>query len=167
MIKNLVSKLGVSLCVCLVLLFLSTSAMGQRDGLGIGISVGEPTGLSLKKFISGTDAIQAGAAWSFSRGRGAPFTSPRSGFLYFHLDYLKHYYLTSGSTGLQIPLYLGIGGFTVLRDNPVLGLRIPLGLAIHFGNLPLDAFFEVVPGLGLAPKTEFYVGYALGGRFYF
>lgn len=167
MIKYLVSKAVLVVSIFFGVLFLSTDALAQRDGLGIGISVGEPTGLSIKKFISGSDAIQAGLAWSFRRTSGAPFTGSNSGFLYFHLDYLKHYYLTAGRTGLQIPFYIGIGGFTVLRDDPVLGLRIPLGLAIHFGSLPLDAFFEVVPGLGLAPRTEFYVGYALGGRFYF
>lgn len=167
MIKYLVSNSILILAIFLGMLLFSTTAQGQRDGLGIGITVGEPTGLSIKKFLSGSDALQAGLAWSFRRTSGAPFTGSNRGFLYFHLDYLKHYYLTSGRTGLQIPFYIGIGGFTVLRDNPVLGLRIPLGLAIHFGSLPMDAFFEVVPGLGLAPGTEFHVGYAVGGRFYF
>lgn len=140
----------------------------QRNGFGVGIVAGEPTGLSFKKFVNRTNAFQAGVAWSFHRqNRQPPFTGSERGFFYFHLDYLKHIYLTSSGSSMQIPLYIGVGGYTVMRnDDPVLGLRIPFGIALHFGNFPMDLFLEVVPTLSLIPGTNFYGGLAAGGRFY-
>lgn len=161
------SKLPISILLLLLLFLFSDNMQAQRPGFGIGIVVGDPTGLSFKKFTSGDKAIQGGLAWSFhDRGTGFPFYYSPGGRLYFHLDYLKHYYGKSGVTSLQIPFYVGIGGFTVLRENPVLGVRIPIGVAIHFGALPLDAFFEVIPAMSLFPSTRFGVGLALGGRVY-
>lgn len=161
-----------SLIFALTLLFsiaIPSQIHAQRDGFGVGIVVGEPTGLSFKKFVNRTNAFQAGAAWSFHReNRVPPFSGPRRGFFYFHLDYLKHIYLTSASSPIQIPLYIGIGGYTVLRNNdPILGLRVPFGIAMHFGSFPMDLFLEVVPTLSLVPGTNFYGGMAAGGRFYF
>ena len=37
-----------------------------ENGLGIGVIIGEPTGLSIKKCIGNDRAIDVGVAWSFS-----------------------------------------------------------------------------------------------------
>ena len=121
-------------------------ASAQRDGLGVGIVVGDPTGLSLKKFLSGNGALQAGMTWSRSgTNLGIPISGSSTSFFYLQLDYIYHVYLTSGRTGLQIPFYIGLGGFNIFRESPIGGLRLPLGLALHLGSLPLDIFFEVTP----------------------
>ncbi len=155
-------------CIAIFTFAVPQQVQAQRDGFGVGIVVGEPTGLSFKKFVNRTNAFQAGVAWSFHReNRIPPFSGPQRGFFYFHLDYLKHFYLTSSSSAVQIPVYVGVGGFAVMRnDDPILGLRIPFGIAVHFGSFPMDVFLEAVPTLSLVPGTNFYGGVAAGLRFY-
>ena len=52
----------------LILLFILTSrAFSQSSGFGIGVIIGEPTGISLKHWMSQTTALDAGVAWGFDR----------------------------------------------------------------------------------------------------
>lgn len=127
------------------------SAQG-RDAIGLGIMVGEPTGLSAISWLGGGNALDLVAAWSF-RGPGS---------FYLHADYQFH-----GFVERPMTLFSGLGGFIVLQDDPVLGLRIPLGISFLFQQAPMDLFLELAPGITLAPATDFFVGGGLGFRFYF
>lgn len=126
---------------------------------GLGITVGEPTGISGKFFVSNMNAIQGAVAWSFS------------GDTDFHLqlDYLYHFESLIKVKSGKAPVYAGLGGRVKFRENKdnQIGLRIPVGVAYHFAAAPFDVFVEIVPILELAPDTEFSMEGALGGRFYF
>ncbi|HAE13782.1 MAG TPA: hypothetical protein DCG24_06090 [Bacteroidetes bacterium] len=126
------------------------SASAQQDGLGLGVIIGEPTGLSVKKFV-GDDAFSAAAAWSV-----------KYDYFYVHLDYLKHNYFL----GDQLPVYIGLGGALGFGKDMAVTARVPLGISYLFRG-PFDVFFEVVPGLRIIPETDFDVMGAGGFHFYF
>lgn len=136
--------------------FLSSVNYAQQEGFGIGIILGEPTGLSAKKFVSSSTAFDAAAAWSF-RHEAA---------LHLHADYLFHNYSLIAVEQGRLPLYYGIGGRIKLADDPLVGVRIPVGLSYEFADAPVDIFLELVPLLDLVPETDFDFNGAIGVRFY-
>lgn len=143
-----------------VSLVLSGTAYGQEPGqFGLGLIVGEPTGIDGKLFLSRENAIEGAVAWSLS---GADD-------LHLQVDYLYHRYSLIKVNKGQLPLFFGIGGRVIFREkrDDRIGIRIPVGLAYHFENAPFDVFGELVPLLDFAPDTDFDLEGAVGGRFYF
>lgn len=129
----------------------------QSRGFGLGIVLGEPTGLSAKLWTSSSNAFDFAAAWSFKG----------DGHLLLQADYVWHSFdLIRVSSG-RLPLYYGIGGRVILADDPLLGIRIPLGLNYQFASAPIDIFAEIVPILDLIPSTDFDLGGGIGVRFWF
>ena len=142
-----------------------------REGFGIGIIVGEPTGLSAKKWISDTAAIDAAAVWSF-----ADFNS-----FQLHVDYLWHNYDLIKTKELpgQLSVYYGIGGRIKLKssnggngksdkdEDTRLGVRVPVGLSYTLKENPVELFAEVVPLLDVVPETKPGIGIGIGARYYF
>ena len=150
------------LFVLLSVLVLSSTAQGvERPGrLGVGIMLGEPTGLSGKLFFNDHNAIDAGLSFSFIDER-----------FQVHSDYLIH---VSGIE--QWSPYFGVGGDLHLRDDGDndstrtqnrIGVRVPLGIAYQSAARSIDVFFEIVPGMSLLPETRLVVGGAIGARYYF
>lgn len=144
----------------LILVFLMASmtfVQAQEKGFGIGIVVGEPTGVSGKLWLGGQNALDMAAAWSFKG----------DGNLLLQADYVWHTFnLISVSSG-KLPLYYGIGGRVILSDDPLLGVRVPVGLDYMFSGAPVDIFLEIVPILDLIPSTDFDIGGGLGVRYWF
>ncbi len=130
----------------------------QQEGFGLGIIVGEPTGLSGKLWMSEHTALVGGAAWSFGREEEA---------LHLHLDYLHHNFEVIKVDKGQLPIYYGIGGRLKLEDDSRIGLRLPVGLNYIFEQAPLDLFMEIVPILELVPETEFNLNGGIGIRYFF
>lgn len=150
--------------VCLLLLLGSVGARAQDHGFGIGIIVGEPTGLSAKAWTTGNTAFDFAAAWSFSHGSA----------LHLHGDFLVHRFELIRIDPGSMPVYYGLGARLKFRDNSRsndedarLGLRIPVGLAYLFEEAPLDLFVEIVPLLDLAPDTDFTLNASIGIRYFF
>ncbi len=155
--KNLTAKL-----ILLAILSIGTVSIAyaqQNRGLGIGIMVGEPTGLSLKNWSRSTSAYAAGIAWSFTEKTS----------LHVHLDYVRHKPLFRGEFRDRIPFYYGLGARMKMRDekDSKVGVRIPLGITMLPDNVPIDIFFEIVPVLDILPDTDFGFNSALGIRYYF
>jgi hypothetical protein len=82
-------------------------------------------------------------------------------------DYVWHSFDVFPVSKGELPLYFGIGGRAILKNDPVLGVRIPVGLAYMFESAPLDIFMEVAPILNVIPSTDFDAGGGLGMRFWF
>jgi hypothetical protein len=142
--------------IILLLLFVSM-AKAQRSGMGLGLIVGEPTGISFKYWTGSTTAFDAALAWSFVD----------EGAFHIHGDYIFHNMrLISIPEGL-LPFYYGIGARIKTADETKLGVRVPLGLAYLFQNAPVDIFLEVVPILDLIPETDFGINAAIGARYFF
>jgi len=149
---------------CLFLLiFVCCSGAGtvtaQSAGFGLGVIVGEPTGISAKKWLGHDTALDFAAAWSF-QGQNS-FT--------LHADYLLHRFGLIDIEAKRLPVYFGVGGRIKFRDvnDDELGARFPIGVNYHFAGVPLDAFLEAVPILQLLPNTELEFNAALGVRYFF
>jgi len=131
--------------------------LAQADGIGVGIILGEPTGLSGKLWLTEKTAADAAVAWSMWDG----------GALHVHADFLVHSFNLINVSQGQLPLYFGIGARVKLSDDPMVGVRVPVGLAYLFGSAPIDVFLELVPILDLVPATDFDFNSAIGIRYFF
>ena len=139
------------------LVMFSLDVPAQSGGFGAGIMFGEPTGISLKSWLTKTTAWDAGLAWNFGKG----------GALHIHGDYLIHEYgLIQVSKG-QLPLYYGFGARLLLASDTHVGVRGVVGLDYLFSGTPLDIFLEIVPIFDLVPKTDLEFNGALGVRYFF
>jgi hypothetical protein len=132
----------------------------QSPGFGLGVILGEPTGISAKAWLSGRHAVDAAVAWSVRR----------DGFFQVHADALVHEYgvLEVNDVRGKIPFSYGVGGRIILgKRDEWIGVRFPLGVSYLFPTAPFDVFLEIVPILDLLPETDFDLDAAVGGRFYF
>ena len=141
----------------LAVLVFTGNTFAQDKKLGLGIIVGEPTGLSGKYWLSDTTAVDAAAAWSFDGDNEVQI----------HADYLWHKLDLITISNHQVPLYYGLGGRIKFADDTKVGLRIPVGLTWMIPKTHIDVFGEVAPIMDLAPDTDFHLNAAIGARFYF
>jgi hypothetical protein len=147
--------------VVFAVLIAIVAAAGPVGALGLGVILGEPTGLSFKQWIVGGNAIGGAAAWSFE---------DESAF-HVHVDYLYHRpgpaQIDAEDEG-RLLWYFGIGGrLKAEEDDSRIGVRVPLGVDYVFSGAPLDIFLEVAPLLDLAPGTDFRLHGGFGIRYYF
>ncbi len=150
--------------VLVTTLVLAGTALAEPGGVGLGVIIGEPTGVSAKAWMGGNAALDAAAAWSFLRHAA----------LHIHADLLLHNFGLIPVSAGELPLYYGIGGRikfvesdTDNGDRTRIGVRVPVGLEYLFPVAPFGVFVEVVPLLDLVPATDFGFNAALGARFYF
>ncbi len=128
-----------AIIVALLAVF-SLSISAQDSSFGVGVIFGDPTGLSLKSWLSSKTAVDAAVAWS-----------AWDDFLYVHADFLVHNFNIINVSGGKMPLYYGIGAKVGFGNDIILGARIPIGLDYMFDGAPLDIFVEIVPGLNIVP----------------
>lgn len=131
------------------------SAAQYRPGnTELGVILGEPTGISIQVWQSGSTAIDGAVAWSFGR----------HDHVHLHADYLKHNPLDVDRGSLNF--YYGIGARAILADDPHFGARVPVGLHYIIPDSRLSLFVEVAPLLDLIPATDFDVNGGLGIRYF-
>ncbi|UCH82722.1 MAG: hypothetical protein JSW50_09590 [Candidatus Latescibacterota bacterium] len=146
-----------SILAAVIAISILAGAAAAQGTFGLGIIVGEPTGISAKWWLSERSAIDAAAAWSFSDDSAMTLVA----------DYLLHNFDLINVEKGQLPIYFGVGGRVKFESDSKVGIRIPVGLAYIFDGMPLDAFFEIAPLLDLIPDTEFNVNAAIGIRYFF
>ncbi len=133
------------------------TAKAQDNDFGLGIILGEPTGISLKYWVGSTAAIDGAVAWSFGNNDS----------LHLHADYLFHKFNLFKVEKGEIPLYYGIGIRVRAEGRTRVGVRFPVGISYIFEKAPLDIFLELAPLLDLVPDTDFRFNGAIGIRYYF
>ena len=126
----------------LLLAIISLNLSAQDSGFGLGIIIGEPTGVSLKTWVSQKHAVDAGIAWSLTND-----------WFHIHADYLIHNFELIDVSQGALPFYFGFGAKLGIGNNFSLGARVPVGLAYLFEDAPLDVFVEVVPALQLITQN--------------
>lgn len=173
--KNLMRSFRrISLAIALSLA-LSHSASANTPGpFGLGIVIGEPTGLSAKLWLDQKHALDFGLSFSFD-----------DYFLIFS-DYLFHFPGAFGRSSkfvTELTPYVGIGGVLAFandrhahhdrhlygheRDSLGLGVRVPVGIEWIPSSAPLGVFVELVPGIAIAPATDAFFEGGIGVRYYF
>ncbi|RJP82436.1 MAG: DUF3996 domain-containing protein [Candidatus Zixiibacteriota bacterium] len=144
-----------------------------RDGFGLGIIIGEPTGVSAKAWLSDENALDFAAAWSLE-GRDA---------FHFHADYLWHAFNVIKPDRGWMPIFFGIGARLLIHDDDHdrdhddddfdddddvhFGVRVPVGLEYIFVQAPVGIFLEVAPIVDLVPDTDLDFNAGIGARFFF
>ncbi len=142
----------------LVLLFTLLNIYSQESNIGVGIMLGEPTGINAKYWVSEQNAFVGGMGWHFF--------GPDDGFS-IHADYLYHID-NSFESNIRFPLYYGFG--VRMRNEGEkfgLGFRGVGGILFYPDKLPVDIFAEFVPVFKLLPETKLEIDLAVGIRYYF
>ena len=140
-------------------------------GVGLGVIVGEPTGLSMVVRNESAMVTAAAMAWSVPESKLQLHGDMLFGLLTVH---------DPNAPNVAFPIYTGVGlrlrlagdpsadNFTGPSDLPVqIGLRMPVGISLLPNDFPLDAFVELVPVIGVFPTTNFDLDAALGFRAFF
>lgn len=152
----------------------SASGIGNSNNFGLGFILGQPTGISIKYFFAQEHAINAAVGVGWWAGHN----------FHIHADYNYHFMLTK-TPSFDLPLYIG-GGIKFFwfyhdRYHPYwddrrddddysragLGVRVPIGIALHLNKPTLEIFLEVVPGFAFLPWFDGFVDGGVGLRYYF
>jgi hypothetical protein len=148
---------------------LSKPIAAQDHGFGIGLILGEPTGVSAKLWTSKINAFDFGLGVGLGGDRFKyKGNYDNSGRIHFHMDYLWHSFNAISSTE-RFPLYYGIGGRfnTGGGYDGSFGVRGVFGIAWFPHATPIDVFIELVPVLQITPSTGFGIDAGLGIRYFF
>lgn len=148
--------LGLALVVLLAL-----SAPARAETVGIGLFLGEPSGLDLKIALGRRSAIDIVIGQT-------SFRDSRTD--YFHMTYLFNLFVARGRSVL-VPFRIGIGGAAigVVDDNAHAAVRVPLEIGFRFRRTPVELYGEIaIKGVFYEdPFIDFDVDGGIGLRFYF
>jgi hypothetical protein len=145
-------------CWAVGLLALPGIAEARDREFGLGLIVGEPTGVSGKLWLSRTTAMDGAVAWS----------TARDDELHLQGDFVWHDFGLFAVDRGALPLFYGVGGRVRLnRGSDRLGIRFPIGLAYIFEGSRFDVFMEAAPTLDLAPRTDVELTAGVGVRYFF
>lgn len=156
-------KRSIGVLALVTLLAGAGPAAAQEKGFGLGVIIGEPTGLSGKLWQSRSTAFDFGAAWSFVDEDA----------FHIHFDLLMHKFDVIRVDSGKLPVYYGLGARVKFAEDgngdqdTSVGIRFPVGLDYLFAGAPLDLFVELVPILDIAPQTDVSLNASLGFRYWF
>jgi hypothetical protein len=117
----------------------------EKGALGVGIILGEPTGVAAKLYLADDTAIAGAAGFAFVGGG-----------LHVHGDFLWHPWVLDDADVFVLPAYVGVGARLLDEDrgggNDVfhLGARGVVGMLFDFKEVPIDAFVEIAAILDYA-----------------
>ena len=139
-----------------VMAFVLTGA-AQDGPFGVGVMLGEPTGVSLKYQLNERNAVDGGIGWSFTGDNN----------VHIHSDYLWHHPTILHDVSDQLTLYYGVGARAKFGGDTRIGVRGPVGVSYKIEQVPIDVFAEVGPVLDFTPGVRVSFTAAIGARFWF
>jgi hypothetical protein len=164
--------LALSSIVALSITSFANRLYAQTNGVGAGIIIGGPTGISGKFWTSNSNAIDLSLGWSNSGawtrfGTGYVYYSTETLF-HFNADYVWHSFHVIESRE-RFPLYYGVGlhfddGNTV---PTAFGVRAVGGIEWMPRTVPLDIFLEIAPVFYMSPTTGMGMDAGFGARYFF
>ena len=146
------------LSVVVSLFIISNLNFAQQKGFGLGVVLGEPTGISAKFWLTPGTALDFGLGYSF--------TSSNSVFD-FYVDYVFHNSNMINSEE-NFVVYYGPGARLKIKESTSrLGIRGVIGILWLPHGTNFDVFVEVAPILDIIPATKFDFSGGIGGRYFF
>jgi hypothetical protein len=143
----------------------SATEVGSRQ-FGLGVVLGDPTGISAKYYLGGpTNAVDVALAFDTFGNE--------TGWFYLHATYLIHPSVLAKPQGFEMPWHVGIGGFVSsdefrnTGDRDRIGVRAPIGLDFNLDDYPLQFFGDIALRLEILPGTDVDFDVGIGGRYYF
>ena len=134
--------------------FIELNAQRQYGDVGIGVQIGQPTGLSIKVYkpVTSLDFL---AAWNWND------------FFFLNIHGLYDTHLNDQNT---VHFFYGPGGFIGIRERSDRNDDVELGVSGSFGLDFLIHKFEIylraTPRLALVKSTRFDMGGGVGFRIY-
>lgn len=152
----------------LSLVFSGTVASAKASRFGLGVVLGDPTGLTGKYWLSRTRAIDGAMAWDLDD----------SDSLVFQTTYLLYHPAALKLDHVGLDFYYGVGLKFVWHDHEnhhghhdhddfMLGPRVPVGLSYIFKKSRIQLFGELSVTLHLVESTDVDLGFGLGARYFF
>ncbi|HEX5064195.1 MAG TPA: hypothetical protein VFV99_32700 [Kofleriaceae bacterium] len=135
----------------------SVPAHADHGKFGLGLIVGQPTGLTGAYDLSEKSQIDAALGLALFDDRD----------FYIHVEYLYYPFTLVHGGDLDLSAYLGIGGWIVTVHDPVIGARAPFGLSLDFNTAPIQIFLEASVLVSIVPDAHGAVRGAAGFRYYF
>lgn len=139
---------------------LATQIRATGNGpFGLGVAVGDPTGLSLKYRLGDGQAVSAAVGWS---RYGVHLIAD---YQWLEVVYLTKRVFTLSSqfgTGLRL-----IDERWDKDDRATFGVRIPAAVSIQFNAVPVELSVEPAAVIGLIPETRFDLDVTLYARYFF
>jgi len=151
--------LKIQIAAIILIFFLATLSKAQDKGFGVGILIGEPTGLSGKYWLDDSRALDFGLASSFVHTYTA--LSLHSDLIFHNFELIKSQF--------RLPVYYGVGVRIHLNNQGgnTFGARGVIGIDWFVNNYPIDVFIEMAPVFNLFPETLLQLDLSIGGRYYF
>lgn len=183
-------RLVILSIVALAVLSAAPATASAAGDFGLGLSLGRPTGLSMKYYLG---ASRNGSPMALQAGLGVSEGFGDDG-LHVHVDVLWHPVVLARGNNFALPFYFGVGGRVLEDDDDCyrvngnivcyddddtrIGVRVPFGLLMDFARPTIDIFFElafVVDIIELDDDNDPYddeddalsLDGAIGVRFYF
>lgn len=159
--RRSIFDIGRILVVFAVITLLTVPAQA-RDGnegpFGLGISVGEPTGVTAKYFFGENVAVDGLVGVAFADETA----------LQLQADILWHFDDQPGVNDSPWMAVFGFGfRFKFGEEEELAGLRIPLGFTYAIGETSMDAFFEFVPIWNFGTSEDLTMNIAAGVHYFF
>jgi hypothetical protein len=144
---------------------------------GLGLELGEPTGITGKLFVSPDQALDFGIGDLYH----GYYINANAGGIHLYADYLWHPFVLTKTEAFYLPFYVGVGGRFWNTDYcdrvsgacaSLFGVRVPVGISFDFNNVPLDIFVQLVPTLDFyrnyTPHSVYLdIDFSFGVRFWF
>jgi hypothetical protein len=139
----------------------------DKGSFGVGIVLGEPTGLCAKLYLDDDTAIQGALGFNFID----------SG-IQVNAEYVLHPWIVQERDAFVLPIYLGPGlrfiqynGGRSDDNHYAVGLRLVGGMLFDFKEVPLDVFLEIAGVVEYDFKdgegVELALNLGAGVRYYF
>ena len=147
-------KVLISLILLLYLARIAEAAEGNRKSgtLGLGVVLGDPTGISGKVWVGGNRAVDGLIAWSLRD------------FLFIQSHYLFHF--RGAVENEEFVFYAGPGGFVRAGQG-----RDRMGVSGNFGIAytvrQFEIFLELAPKVSIIPDTDGDLTGGLGFHYFF
>jgi hypothetical protein len=117
----------------------STGRPSDKGVFGVGIVLGEPTGLCAKLYLDDDTAIQGALGFNFYDTG-----------IQVNAEYVFHPWIVQERDAFVLPIYIGPGVRFIQYDGGrdgeehyAIGLRGVVGMLFDFKEVPLDVFLEV------------------------
>ena len=134
--------------------FIELNAQRQYGDVGIGVQIGQPTGLSIKVYkpVTSLDFL---AAWNWND------------FFFLNIHGLYDTHLNDQNT---VHFFYGPGGFIGIRERSDRDDEVELGVSGSFGLdfiiHKFEIYLQATPRLALVKSTRFDMGGGVGFRIY-
>lgn len=143
------------------------SSIAHRGGdFGLGLIIGDPTGVNGKYFLSSEMALDGAIGFGVLGGHHTKL----------QMDFLWHFGVERWRAA-ALDLYLGVGPALAIHDydhghrhyhgDLWVGARAPFGASLTFTKVPLDVFLELALGVWLVEHVHTDLDAAIGVRYWF